>query len=340
MNKKVRALALFSGGLDSSLAIKVVLEQGIEVIALNFVSHFFGGYNEKAENMAKQLGVKLEYIEFQKRHMEVVKNPVFGHGKNMNPCIDCHSLMFKIAGELLEKYDAQFIISGEVLGQRPMSQNAQALEKVKKLSEVGDLVVRPLSAKCLPISKPEQDGLIDREKLLDIQGRGRGYQMELMDKYGLVDYPSPGGGCLLTDIDYSNKLKAYREDGLLDDEHSILFHLTKLARVFRFGPKKYVFVGRDNDANHKMMEYKEQVNHMIRAFDVPGPIILLVGDFTEEEKSLARDFYSRYSKVKGKESIYILFDEIKTEVPPIDIERVEMLQREYQDLGKKKKKKD
>lgn len=337
-NKKVRALALFSGGLDSSLAIKVVLEQGIEVIALNFVSHFFGGYNEKAEKMAKQLGVKLEYIEFKKRHMEVVKNPVYGYGKNMNPCIDCHSLMFKIAGELLEKYDAQFIISGEVLGQRPMSQNAQALEKVKQLSEVGDLVVRPLSAKCLPISKPEQDGLIDREGLLAIQGRGRNYQMELMEKYGLVDYPSPGGGCLLTDIDYSNKLRSYKEDGLLEDEYSILFYLTKMARVFRFGPKKYVFVGRDDIANHKMMEHKDEVSHMIRAFDVAGPIILMYGEFSEEEKSLARDFYSRYSKVKGKESVYVLFDEVKTEVKPIDLERIESLMKQYQDIGKKRKK--
>ena len=137
---KIKALALFSGGLDSALAIKVVQEQGIEVIALNFVSHFFGGVNEKAEYMAKQLGIQLEYIHFEKRHMEVVKDPVYGRGKNMNPCIDCHSLMFRIAGELLEKYGASFLISGEVLGQRPMSQNPQALEKVKKLSGVGDLI--------------------------------------------------------------------------------------------------------------------------------------------------------------------------------------------------------
>lgn len=171
--EKIKALALFSGGLDSALAIKVVQEQGIEVIALNFVSHFFGGKNEKAESMAKQLGIKLEYIDFKKRHILVVEDPVYGRGKNMNPCIDCHSLMFKIAGELLEKYGASFVISGEVLGQRPMSQNSQALEKVKKLSGMEDLVLRPLSAKLLPPSKAEIMGWVDREKLLDINGRSR-----------------------------------------------------------------------------------------------------------------------------------------------------------------------
>ena len=173
MKKKVRALALFSGGLDSALAIKVITNQGVEVIALNFVSHFFGGKNEKAEAMAKQLGVKLEYVDFSQKHIEILKNPVYGRGKNMNPCIDCHALMFRFAGELLEKYDADFLISGEVLGQRPMSQNYQALEKVKGLTQLEDLIVRPLSAKLLPPSKPELEGLIDREQLLDIQSRQR-----------------------------------------------------------------------------------------------------------------------------------------------------------------------
>ena len=138
----------------------------------------------------------------------------------MNPCIDCHSLMFKIAGELLEEYGASFVISGEVLGQRPMSQNSQALEKVKKLSGMEGLVLRPLSAKLLPPSKAEIEGWVDREKLLDINGRSRQRQMELMDFYGLVEYPSPGGGCLLTDPGYSSRLKVLEDDGLLKEEHS------------------------------------------------------------------------------------------------------------------------
>ncbi len=206
MKKRVRALALFSGGLDSALAIKLITNQGVEVIALNFVSHFFGGKNEKAEAMAKQLGVQLEYVDFSEKHIEMMKNPVYGRGKNMNPCIDCHALMFKFAGELLEKYDADFLISGEVLGQRPMSQNYQALEKVKGLSKLEDLIIRPLSAKLLPPSKPEQEGLIDREQLLDIQGRSRKRQIEIAEQMGIIDYPTPAGGCLLTDPGYSKGL--------------------------------------------------------------------------------------------------------------------------------------
>ena len=217
MEKKIKALALFSGGLDSALAVKVVKDQGIEVIGLNFVSHFFGGKNEKAESMAKQLGIQLEYIDFKKRHTDMMQNPVYGRGKNMNPCIDCHSLMFKIAGELLEKYDAQFVISGEVLGQRPMSQNSAALEKVKALSGMDDLILRPLSAKLLPPSKAELEGWVDREQLLDIQGRSRARQMELTEKYGLVEYPTPGGGCLLTDPAYSDRLEIIEKDGLMDE---------------------------------------------------------------------------------------------------------------------------
>lgn len=335
--KKVRALALFSGGLDSALAIKIVKEQGIDVVALNFVSHFFGGQNERAENMARQLGVELVYVPFQQRHMDVVRNPVHGRGKNMNPCIDCHALMFRIAGELMEKYDAQFVISGEVLGQRPMSQNYEALGKVKELSGMGDYIVRPLSAKKLPITRPEELGLIDREQLLSIEGRSRTYQMELMDKYNIVEYPSPGGGCLLTDIDYSKKLRAFENDGILDHDHAHLFYLTKIARVFRFGEKKYVFVGRDNEANHKIMEYREMVDHIIRAFDVPGPVIAMCGDFSEEEIKLATEFYSRYSKVKGKEPIEVLFDNKKVKVEAIDIEKIEKLMRDYQDIGAKPK---
>lgn len=334
--KKIRALALFSGGLDSALAIKLIKDQGIEVIALNFVSHFFGGHNEKAENMAKQLGVQLEYVNFKNRHMNVVKDPVFGYGKNMNPCIDCHSLMFKVAGELMEKYDADFVISGEVLGQRPMSQNAQALQRVKELSGMGDYIVRPLSAKLLTISKPEELGWVDREKLLGIEGRSRKYQMELMEKFNIVDYPSPGGGCLLTDVDYSKKLSQFKDDGVLDDEFNHLFYLTKIARVFRFSPGNYVFAGRDNDGNHKIMEYEKDADYLIRAFDTPGPVIAMFGEFSPEEVDLACQFFSRYSKVKGNSEVSMLLNNSKVTIGAIDIPKVETLMKEYQKEGKKR----
>lgn len=329
---KRKALALFSGGLDSALAIKVMQEQGIEVIALNFVSHFFGGVNEKAENMAKQLGIRLEYIHFEERHMEVVKHPVYGRGKNMNPCIDCHSLMFRVAGELLEKYGADFVISGEVLGQRPMSQNQQALETVKKLSGLGELIVRPLSGKILPQTLPEREGWIQRELMLDINGRGRGRQMDLMAHYGLMDYPSPGGGCLLTDPVYSDRLEILEKDGYLQEENSSMFYLLKKCRFFRFEQGKYLFVGRDAESNEVVDQTRKagEGSFYIYSFETPGPHMLAYGELNEEEKQFAKELFSRYSKVKGKSSIKLMVSGTVEELGPISLEKVEEEMKKYQ----------
>lgn len=334
MKEQIRALALFSGGLDSALAIKLVKDQGVEVIALNFVSHFFGGANPKAEKMAEQLGVRLEYIDFKERHTAVVEDPVFGRGKNMNPCIDCHSLMFKVAGELLEKYNAHFVISGEVLGQRPMSQNSQALEKVKMLSEMKDLILRPLSAKLLPPSKAELEGWVDREKLLDIQGRARHRQMELMEYYGIVEYPSPGGGCLLTDPAYSERLKIVEEDGLLNEENSYLFYLLREARFFRFAEKRYLFVGRNEESNKKMIEIREsgKGEFYLHTYEVPGPQMLSNCELTKEEINFAKKMFSRYSKVKGKEKIELNVCGKIEIVDAVDLEALEQEMKLYQHI--------
>jgi len=325
----MRALALFSGGLDSALAIKVVKEQGIEVIALNFVSHFFGGHDERAERMAGDLGVQLEYVDFKKIHTEIVKDPANGRGKNMNPCIDCHSLMFEVAGELLKRYDADFLISGEVLGQRPMSQNKQALERVKKVSGLAELIVRPLSAKLLPPSKPELEGWIDREQLLDFSGRSRKPQMALAEKLGLKEYPSPGGGCMLTEPNYSNRLKVLEDDGLLEQEYSELFYLIRGGRFFRLEEKKYLFVGRTKDDNHRISEHKDFGSLYIAGAGTPGPAIVGYGNFTEEEKHFAIELFSRYSKVKGKEGVKVVTDNGLKEIEAIDLDKVEKEIKKY-----------
>ena len=327
----MKALALFSGGLDSALAIKIIKDQGIEVIALNFVSHFFGGKNEKAENMAKQLGVQLEYVNFTSAHTEILKNPVHGRGKNMNPCIDCHALMFKTAGDLMEKFGASFIISGEVLGQRPMSQNYQALEKVKAMSPgLENLIVRPLSAKLLPESEPERLGWVDREKLLDIQGRSRKTQMELMDKFGIVDYPTPGGGCLLTDPGYSKRLRILEEDGFLEDEHSNLFHLLKIGRFFRFEKGKYLIVGREQEDNLKIDEFKTYGSLFIRGKEVPGPHMVGFGELSEEEINFALNLFSRYSKVKGNSELTFLMNGEDVTIPAVNFEALNEEIAKYQ----------
>lgn len=326
----MRALALFSGGLDSTLAIKVIKDLGVEVIALNFVSHFFGGKNETAERMAEQLGVKLEYIDFKALHTEIVKNPPSGRGKNMNPCIDCHALMFQYtAEELLKKYDASFIISGEVAGQRPMSQNKNSLRRVKKLSGVSELIVRPLSAKLLEASKPELEGWIDREKLLDINGRSRHRQMELAEQYGITEYPSPGGGCMLTEPNYSKRLKLLEEDGLLEEEYSFLFYLIRLGRFYRFEVGKYLFVGREKDDNFKISEYKDKGSLHIVGAKVPGPAILGYGELTEEQQNFAKELFSRYSKSKGKSVTSMMVNGEYQEIEAVDLEKLEAEMKKY-----------
>lgn len=305
MKKRPKALALFSGGLDSALAIKVIQEQGVEIIALNFISYFFGGRNIKTDKMGEQLGIQVEYIDFKREHLKMMKKPVYGMGKNMNPCIDCHSLMFTIAGELLPEYGADFLISGEVLGQRPMSQNAAALEKVSKLSGVGHLIVRPLSGKLLPSTQPMESGLVDKERLLDIQGRSRTRQLQLIEYYNLVEYETPGGGCLLTDPAYSIRLKILEADGFIQDEYSYLFYLIRKTRFFRFNEGKYMFVGRDEESNQIIASHEDKGYVQLKSKNIPGPRILLFGDFNEEEEKLAGKIFSRYSKVKGREDIEV-----------------------------------
>ena len=177
-----RALAMISGGLDSILAAKLIKEQGIEVIGICFRSYFFN--EENAKRMTKQIGIQLEVVDFSKEHFDMVRDPKHGWGKNMNPCIDCHSMMMRYSGELLEKFNADFIITGEVLNQRPMSQNRSALDVVKRQSGFSDKILRPLCAKNLKETQMEIDGLVDREKLLDISGRNRKPQMALAEEMG------------------------------------------------------------------------------------------------------------------------------------------------------------
>ena len=217
-----RALAMISGGLDSILAAKIIKDQGIDVIGICFKSYFFNENN--AKRMTKQIGIKLEVVDFSKEHFEMVKNPKHGLGKNMNPCIDCHAMMMRYAGELLEKLDADFIITGEVLNQRPMSQNKQALNVVKKESGFADKILRPLCALNLEPTEMEKSGLVDRNKLLNISGRSRKVQMELAEKYGIKDYPSPAGGCKLTEPNYAIRLKdaLTRNENLSEKEIELL----------------------------------------------------------------------------------------------------------------------
>lgn len=304
----MRALALFSGGLDSLLSIKVMTLQDIEVIALYFDTGFGGVENKKQhlEDAVKQVGATLEIIDIKDQFVrDILFTPRYGYGKNFNPCIDCHGNMVRVAKELLPKYDASFIISGEVVGQRPMSQRKDALYQVEKLSDIGGLLLRPLCAKLLPITKAEQNGWVDREKLYDINGRTRDRQMALAKEYGIDKYESPAGGCLLTDPNFSIKMEDFvKYDTFILDDIPIL----KYGRHFRLQNNSKLVISRNKEENQKMMDIKNSKFILIQLNGITGPISLISAHATEEEKNLATKLILTYSKTEPQKEYFINID--------------------------------
>jgi len=295
MNK--RAVALFSGGLDSILAIKLMLRQGIEVYALNFLTVFCTctskGCMHQAAKAAKELGVPLKVLNITKEYMGVVKNPKHGRGRNMNPCIDCRIFTFSKAREYMNEIGASFVITGEVLGERPMSQRKQAIGIIERESGLKGLIVRPLSARLFEPTLPEETGIIDREKMLDIQGRRRERQMKLAEELGISDYPCPAGGCLLTDKGFSNRLKdlfQYSRDYKLSD-----LHLLKTGRQFRISESAKLIVGRDEKENSTLLNFIEPGDYVFDVIDIPSPIGLLRGRLDKEALQLTASIMARYS---------------------------------------------
>lgn len=275
MTKKIKGLVLFSGGLDSVLALKILEKQGIEMAGIFFSSSFFGA--KKAKNIAKSNKIKLFVENFNEDILNLVKNPVHGLGKNMNPCIDCHARMFQKAQEFADKKGYDFLASGEVLGQRPFSQNKQALLEVAKTA--GGEILRPLSAKLLAETKPEKEGLVNRKKLLDIQGRQRSRQMELAKKLGIKKFETPAGGCLLTDPEFSKRLeKALNEfSGINCGDVELL----KWGRVYWVKLKNQeksvlVVVGRHKEDNDNLESlFLKEKDLLLKPKDVKGPNVLI-----------------------------------------------------------------
>lgn len=298
-----RALAMVSGGLDSILAAKLIKNQGIDVIGICFRSHFFN--EENAVRMAKQIDIPLKVIDFSEKHLEIVKNPKYGYGKNMNPCIDCHSLMMNYSGKLLEDLDADFIITGEVLNQRPMSQNKVSLELVKNHSGYAEKILRPLCAKNLPPTEMELNGLVDREKLLDISGRTRKIQMELAEKWGVKEYPSPAGGCKLTEPNYSDRLRDLLEHN--DDPDSRELEMLKIGRHFRITPTAKIISTRTKVEGDDIKKYIREEDLVFMAKDFNGSMIIIIGESSQEDIELAARISGRYSKGKDEENIKIIY---------------------------------
>lgn len=267
----MKALSLFSGGLDSQLAAKVVASQGIEVILVNFSTPFFGT-TDAMQLAADKLGLHLLTIDISDDYMPVLKNPRYGYGKNMNPCVDCHAFMIKQAGDHLTELDASFLITGEVLGQRPMSQNKSALEAVAKHSGYRGLILRPLSAQLLAPTTPELEGWVDREKLLAISGRSREIQMKLADELGISEYPSPAGGCLLTQESFSNRLRKVLD--VNPEAPAADMHLLRWGRHFWLDGLLLV-VGRKAEENEAIEQFAAADDLLLKVTTHPGPTALI-----------------------------------------------------------------
>jgi len=297
-----KALGLISGGLDSSLAAMTLMRQGIEVAGIAFVTPFFTA--DKAEIAAKILGHRLITVDIGATHLQMVKTPKYGYGRNMNPCIDCHALMFQLAGERMIEEGFDFLFSGEVLGQRPMSQNANALRSVAKLSGFGDKIIRPLSAKLLPETPMENAGIIDREQLLDLQGRTRKPQQALAREWDLQEYPASGGGCLLTEEGFSNQLR-----DLFDHEPKATVsdvELLKAGRIFRLSSTGKLILGRhraDNDVLQKLLQ-PEQIK--LRARNFSGSLGIFCGKQEQPDLITAAAIVASYGKGKNEAEVEIL----------------------------------
>ncbi|WP_303722441.1 thiamine biosynthesis protein [Malonomonas rubra] len=298
-----KALGLMSGGLDSTLAAMTLLRQGIEVTGISFVTPFFGA--GKAIAAAEKIGFPLLVKQISDIHLEMVKNPKYGYGRNMNPCIDCHAMMFRLAGEIMEQEGFDFLFSGEVLGQRPMSQNANALRSVAKHSGYPDRVLRPLSAKLLPITPMEEKGLVDREQLLDIQGRSRKRQQALAIEWNYPDFPSSGGGCLLTEVGFSNQLRDLLEHDPLATPTDV--ELLKVGRQFRISPTAKLVLGRNRADNDRINELANDQQLKLRCSNFSGPLGLFCGKEKEEDLQTAAAILASYGKGKDEAELEVLF---------------------------------
>jgi tRNA-uridine 2-sulfurtransferase len=291
--KRARALGLFSGGLDSMLAALVLRDQGVAVTGMVWVTPFFTP--ERAEESAAAIDLPIIVEDFTDRYLHLLYEPPRGFGKWMNPCIDCHLLMLREAGKIMESEGYDFLFTGEVVGQRPFSQNKGSLNFIARESGYGDLLLRPLSARLLKTTRPEREHLVDRDRLLNISGRGRKRQMELAARFGITSYPAPAGGCLLTNPGYSARLRdlvQHRPQSELTRRH---LDLLKWGRHFRLNPSLKVIVGRDQRDNEALELLVQPGDVVLKAEIYPGPLVVIPQAPEDADVTLAAALCASYS---------------------------------------------
>lgn len=280
---RIKALSLFSGGLDSILATRVVMAQGVDVLAVKFVSPFFNddilddvaGY---VSGIREKFGITVRVEDIGRPYLEMLRRPRYGFGKNFNPCVDCKIFMVTRAREMLGELGASFLISGEVLGQRPMSQRRDTLNVISRDADSRALLLRPLSAKLLSPTLPEERGWVDRQQLLNFSGRGRSRQIALAREFGITDFPAPAGGCILADPILSRRIKNFYEDGFVvrsSDMTVTDIRLLLVGRQFLLPGGGWLILGREEKENNRLIALAEPGDALLTMIDRPGPIAMV-----------------------------------------------------------------
>lgn len=294
-------MGLLSGGLDSMLAGAVLRAQGIEVTFICFVTPFYGA--QRAREAAAHLGLPLKIVDFTEKFEPLLYEPPHGFGKGHNPCIDCHALMIREAGAVMAAEGFDFVFTGEVLGQRPMSQNRGSLNLVAKESGMAELLLRPLSAKLLKTTRPELEGWVDRERLLNLSGRGRKRQIDLAAEYGITSYPAPAGGCLLTDPRYAQRIKELLQQQERPGHRDL--ELLKWGRHFRLPGGAKAVVGRTQRDNEAIESLKLPGDYCLKVEEVPGPIVLVNGEASEGDLQEAAGLAAAYSDAPSSAAVQV-----------------------------------
>ena len=306
---KTKAIALLSGGLDSLLAVVVMKKLDVDVTALTFLTHFGCDITDRSSCStdqtlnAEKYGFTIKHAHLGEKFINIVMNPEYGHGKNMNPCLDCRILMLKEAGEFMRMTEADFIVTGEVLGQRPMSQRRDTFSIIDKKSGLKGLILRPLSAKRLKPTIPEIKGLVNREKLYDFAGRSRKPQIALAREFGLTDIPTPAGGCLLTDPIYSKRLKDLLNNTSSPDIDD--FSLLRLGRHFRVSQSTKIIIGRNEIENKQIIQSAKQTDYLIHVTRYGSPVTLIRGGDRDKFIYTAGAICARYTSARDLPSVEV-----------------------------------
>jgi len=295
----VKAVSMISGGLDSTVAAKIVKDLGIEVYGVYFAMPWGCCDKSSAQNAAETIGIKFIVLQLDERYLEIVRKPKYGYGRAMNPCVDCRIHMFKRAAQYMRHIGAEFVFTGEVLGQRPKSQKRHSMQWIEEGAGLTGRLLRPLSAQLLEPTIPELNGTIDRNQLLNLSGRSRRPQLDLAEQFGITDFSTPAGGCSLTDHNFSHRMKDTLDFGYRNFRETISL---KWGRHFRLNDQVKVILGRDEKENIALMRYVHKDDLIMQLPNEDGPTLILKGYLPSNEiLSLAAGLIQRYSKYKDQE---------------------------------------